>query len=46
MTLEKEEELIKNFMNSLGKEKQEGETVPDFEKRMKEEAGKILEMEL
>ena len=46
ITLEKEEELIKNLMRSLSAEKQEGETVPDFEKRVKEEVGKILEMEL
>ena len=46
LTAEKEEILIKNLMESLLKEKQEGETVPDFEKRMKEEVGKILEMEL
>jgi len=44
--LEKEEELIKNLMKMLSTEKQEGETVPDFEKRVKEEVGKILEMEL
>jgi len=46
LTLEKEEELIKNLMKMLSTEKQEGETVPDFEKRVKEEVGKILEMEL
>mgnify|MGYP001604773723 FL=1 len=46
LTLEKEEELIKNLMKVLGTEKQEGETVPDFEKRVKEEVEKILEMEL
>ena len=45
LTAEKEEILIKNLMESLLKEKQEGETVPDFEKRMKEEVGKILEMD-
>jgi len=45
LTSEKEEILIKNLMEALLKEKQEGETVPDFEKRMKEEVGKILEME-
>ncbi len=45
LTAEKEEILIKNLMEALLKEKQEGETVPDFEKRMKEEVGKILEME-
>ena len=46
LTLEKEEELIKNLMKILSTEKQEGETVPDFEKRVKEEVSKILEMEL
>ena len=46
LTLEKEEGLIKNLMKVLGTEKQEGETVPDFEKRVKEEVEKILEMEL
>jgi len=33
-------------MKILSTEKQEGETVPDFEKRVREEIGKILEMEL
>lgn len=46
LTLEKEEELIKNLMKTLITEKQEGETVPDFEKRVKEEVSRILEMEL
>jgi len=46
LTLEKEEGLIKNMMKTLGAEKQEGETVPDFEKRVKEEVSKILEIEL
>ena len=46
LTLEKEEEMIKNLMKILSTEKQEGETVPDFEKRVKEEVGKVLEMEL
>ena len=46
LTPEKEEEMIKSLMESLSKEKQEGETVPDFEKRMKEEVEKILEMEM
>ena len=45
LSAEKEEIMIKNLMESLLKEKQEGETVPDFEKRMKEEVGKILEMD-
>ena len=46
LALEKEEELVKNLMKMLSTEKQEGETVPDFEKRVKEEVGRILEMEL
>ncbi|MBI1935466.1 exonuclease SbcCD subunit D [Candidatus Woesearchaeota archaeon] len=46
LDLEKEEELIKSLMKALSAEKQEGETVPDFEKRVKEEAGKVLELEL
>ena len=46
LTMEKEEELIKNLMKILSTEKQEGETVSDFEKRVKEEAGRIFEMEL
>ena len=46
MTPEKEEELIKNLMDSLSAEKQEGETVLDFEKRVREESSKILETEL
>ena len=46
LSLEKEEELIKSFMKILSTEKQEGETVPDFEKRVKEEIGRVLEMEL
>ena len=45
LPLEKEEELIKNLMKLLSTEKQEGETVPDFEKRVKEEVGRVLEME-
>jgi len=46
ITLEKEEQLVKTMMKILSTEKQEGETVPDFEKRVREEIGKILEMEL
>ena len=42
---EKEEELIKNLMEALSAEKQEGETSADFEKRIKDESEKILEME-
>src|SRR3989344_8608458 len=46
LSLEKEEELIKNLMKILSAEKQEGETVPDFERRVREEIGRVLEMEL
>ena len=46
LSIEKEEELIKNLMKLLSAEKQEGETVPDFEKRVKEDVGRILELEL
>ena len=45
LSLEKEEELIKNLMRILSTEKQEGETVPDFERRVREEVSRILEME-
>ena len=46
LTLEKEEELVKSLMRILSTEKQEGETVPDFERRVREEVGRVLEMEL
>ena len=46
LTLEKEEELVKNLMKILSAEKQEGENVHDFERRVKEEVSRILEMEL
>ena len=46
LSLEKEEELIKSLMKTLSTEKQEGENVADFERRVKEEVGRILEMEL
>jgi len=42
----KEEALIKDLMNLLSTEKQEGETNPDFEKRVKDEASKVLDVEL
>ena len=45
LTAEKEENLVKSLMEILSKEKQEGETVLDFEKRTKDEVGKILEMD-
>ena len=46
LSLEKEEEFIKNLMRILITEKQEGETVPDFERRVREEVSRILDMEL
>ncbi|MEK6983211.1 MAG: exonuclease SbcCD subunit D [Nanoarchaeota archaeon] len=44
LTLEKEEELIKHLMKILSSEKNEGETVYDFERRVREEANRILEV--
>ncbi len=46
LTPEKEEELINSLMNVLSSEKQEGETVHDFERRIKEEVSRVLELEL
>ncbi len=46
LTLEKEEELIKNLMKILSAEKVEGETTTDFEGRIKEEASRVLELGL
>ena len=46
LSLEKEEGLIKSLMRILSSEKQEGETVPDFERRVTEEVSRILELEL
>ena len=43
---EKEEALIKDLMKQLSTEKQEGETNPDFEKRVKDEVSKVLDVEL
>lgn len=43
---DKEEALIKNLMAILSTEKQEGETNPDFEKRVKDEVSKVLDVEL
>ena len=43
---EKEETLIKDLMKQLSTEKQEGETNPDFEKRVKDEVSKVLDVEL
>ena len=42
----KEEDLIKSLMKILSAEKQEGETVPDFERKVKEESSRVLELEL
>lgn len=46
LSSEKEEELIKSLMKILSSEKQEGETSPDFERKVKEESGRVLELEL
>ena len=46
MNLEKEEALIKQLMQTLSTEKQEGETNPDFEKRIRDEMSKIMNLEL
>ena len=46
LSLEKEEELIKNLMKILSMEKLEGEREVDFNNRVKEEVGKVLEMDL
>jgi len=43
---EKEEALIKELMQTLSTEKQEGETNPDFENRVKQEVSKVLDVEL
>lgn len=45
LTLEKEEELIKNLMKILSTEKQEGERETDFNKRVLEEVSRVLEIE-
>lgn len=41
--MKNEAELIRNLMKALSAEKQEGETRHDFEKRLLEETGKILD---
>lgn len=46
ITLEKEEALIKQLIQTLSTEKQEGETNPDFEKRVKDDVSKVLDVEL
>jgi len=46
MDSKNEAALIKELMQTLGTEKQEGETNPDFEKRVKDEVSKVLDVEL
>ena len=46
LTLEKEDELIKNLMKALSSEKIEDEKVADFNKRVLDEVSRILEIEL
>jgi hypothetical protein len=46
MDIEKEEALIKALMQILSTEKQEGETNPDFENRVKQEVSKVLDVDL
>lgn len=43
---ETEEALIKQIMHTLATEKQEGETNPDFEKRIKDEMSKVMQLDL
>ncbi|HIG97926.1 TPA: hypothetical protein HA231_00680 [Candidatus Woesearchaeota archaeon] len=42
----KEKELAHQLLHILAKEKEEGETTADFEKRIKEDASKILGLNL
>ncbi len=42
---DKEEEMIKKLMGILSSEKQEGETVNDFERRLMEDAKSVLEID-
>jgi DNA repair exonuclease SbcCD nuclease subunit len=46
MNLEKEEFLIKELIKTLATEKQEGETVSDFERRVKEEVSKVMDVDV
>ena len=46
VSLEKEESLIRQIMHTLATEKQEGETNPDFEKRIKDDMSKVMNLEL
>jgi len=43
---EKEEGLIKELIQTLSTEKQEGETVADFEKRVKDDVSKVLDVDI
>jgi len=45
LNIEKEEKLTKQMMAILSKEKQEGERVADFEKRIREEIEKIIKLD-
>jgi len=45
LNVEEEENLTKQFMAVLSKEKQDGEHVADFEKRIKEEIEKIIKLD-
>jgi len=45
LSSEKEEKLTKQLMAILSKEKQEGERVADFEKRIKEDIEKIIKLD-
>ncbi len=44
--VEKEKELARHLLHTLAKEKAEGETVADFEKRVKEDVAKVLGISL
>ena len=46
MDTQKEESLIRDLMKVLGTEKQEGETNPDFEKRVKDEVSKVMDVDV
>ena len=46
MDTKKEEILIKDMITALNSEKKEGETNADFERRMRGEIGKVLDIEL
>ena len=45
LSAEKEEKLTKHLMDILSKEKDEGERVADFEKRIKEDIEKIIKLD-